>query len=295
MHNLKVKTNGTFGELAQGYIYDEKINAYHHFLFTLPIKEVYSEASLSYSKEVVGFPLDKCKSQQAFTILQKKFNIKISPDISIKINSNIPVEKGYASSTADIVSVCKLFFVVSGLNLNQQQINAEIIEVLKVIEWSDYLLYEGISCYYQREHQLISTYPTNLGLKILGIEEDYKVNTEEFHNTYGENRDKAAKYSLILNKMHRALKNNDYFQIGKLATESSLLNNDVLPKINMQRIMSHLDESSALGICVAHSGSLIGLLFSKLQPNFIQNWELAKNKLVKENICFKEYSVIEFD
>lgn len=287
-----MKVFGVFGELIQGYEYDKENKIFKHFLFTLPVKELYTHAYIDINMANNRIYSNKLKSWRALELLGLKYNIDVNK-LSLTIDSNIPEERGHASSTADIVATCKCFFNKFLPALEVEHVDLEILKILKAIEYSDYLLHRGISSCYQREQKLIYKYKTNLQLRILGVDEGNLVNTEQFHITNNESMDKVVNYENLKLRLHNALMSNDFVEIGKLSTESAILHNDKLPKKNIHLMQNIQHNVGGLGICVAHSGSLIGIIFSEHQVDFEYCFTLAKETLRKNKLIFRTYTLLE--
>ena len=287
-----MKVFGVFGELIQGYVYNREIESFQHFLFTLPVKELYSKVSIETGVNNKLLDCNKSKSRQALELLSTEYNINIA-DLTLTIDSNIPIEKGHASSTADIVATCKCFFYKFVPNIDSKQMDLKILKTLKMIEYSDYLLHDGITSCYQRDQKLIFKYQTNMKLKILGIDENYLVNTEEFHRINKESIEKVALYEQLRFDLHNALISNNFNAVGHLATKSAIVHNNILPKKYLSLIRNIQLEAKGLGICVAHSGSLIGIIFSEYQDSFEKFFKLAQDLLYKNKLVFKIYTVLE--
>src|SRR4051794_13685966 len=97
----KGSCNGTFGELVQGIMGDRP------YLITLPISSLRSEARYIPDPTVNGIRVvdSKVKAQRAGEWLVQLFGVKGGGDLEIR--SNIPVGKGLASSSADIVAALR--------------------------------------------------------------------------------------------------------------------------------------------------------------------------------------------
>lgn len=260
-------THGSFGELLQGYTIGAD-GGYSHFLYTLPVAELSSTVTIhrTGSGSLTSTPADRCKTRAAFRSLCRKYGVA-ADGIRLDIVSDIPLARGCASSTADILSACRAFFQYLAPEVPADVVTKEILVTLGEIEFSDYLLYPGIASCHQREQQLVEAYPTDLQFSIVGVDEGTEVATDAFHRSNPERLEKVPAYRRLFDEMHEALVANDPFWVGELATAGAVLHNDVLPKQSLDVLIDVCAESGGLGICVAHSGSMAGILFSGHQSD----------------------------
>ena len=118
---VKVKCPASCGELIQGLIGGgEK-------LISLPI-DIYSEVTLFETKKIG----DRRNKKKAILALQKTFEYFHTPEkyvknISLRINSNIPVAKGMASSTADIAATISAAAKLIGKELSSKELGEYVV------------------------------------------------------------------------------------------------------------------------------------------------------------------------
>ncbi|MCL4370755.1 MAG: hypothetical protein M1380_07580, partial [Chloroflexi bacterium] len=62
--------------------------------------------------------------------------------------------------------------------------------------------------------------------------------------------------------LRRGLEGNRWDLVGQAATLSARINQRLLPKSELERVIRLGEEHGALGVCAAHSGTLLGVLFS---------------------------------
>jgi L-threonine kinase len=144
---------------------------------------------------------------------------------------------------------------------------ALMLAVARDLEYGDYLLHPGIAACNQRSHRLIKAYRTDLRWMIVGIDEGGFVHTEEFHRDSVEDSAKAAVYERLFLDLDRALQDGDYARCAEIATLSAELHDDKLPKKSLADLRQVRSQTGALGICVAHSGTVAGLIYSRHQPD----------------------------
>ncbi|WP_328928502.1 hypothetical protein OG429_30770 [Streptomyces sp. NBC_00190] len=270
MHDKIVSAvHGAFGEILQGYT--AGANGFEHFLFTAPVEELTCAARLrraeSHGTQALTIsPADRTKALSAFETLSAELGLSTS-GITIDITSNIPVAKGHASSTADILAVALLCIREAYPATPAPVAHALALSVARRLEYGDYLLHPGIASCAQRSQTLITQYHTDLRWSIVGVDEGGWVRTDEFHREVPEDPGKARVYERLFRELDAALLANDGKAAAEIATLSSELHNDRLPKKSLEDLMAVKREWGALGVCVAHSGTLAGLIFSKHQTD----------------------------
>src|ERR1700754_4025809 len=97
--------HGTFGELLQGYRH-QPAGGFEHFLVTLPVVELRTTSTVSVTsgrREHRVSPADRTRALTATGDLARALGL-YEAEITVAIDSNIPVGTGCASSTADIMA-----------------------------------------------------------------------------------------------------------------------------------------------------------------------------------------------
>ncbi|GGN38534.1 hypothetical protein GCM10012285_14600 [Streptomyces kronopolitis] len=211
-------------------------------------------------------PDDRVKALSAFELLSAELGHG-APDCTIEIDSNIPVAKGYASSTADILATAQLCIRSLHPQTPEPVVRALALSVARKLEYGDYLLHPGVAACAQRTHRLLHAYRTDLRWTIVGIDEGGWVRTEEFHQERPDDPGKARVYAQLFAQLDTALRADDYAAAAEVASRSAELHNDRLPKKSLEDLRRIQQDLGALGVCVAHSGTLAGLIFSRHQPD----------------------------
>jgi L-threonine kinase len=269
-------THGTFGELAQGYR-RRRDGAVDHFLVTLPVEELSSTAEVAAR---AGAPLPP-KAHVAFTTACQLLGVD-PPELPPRLRSNIPVGKGFASSTADIVSVVAHTIERVAPHLDHTERHLLIAEVNRRLEYGDYLLHRGITLCNQRSHHIGKAFRTDLRWRIVGIDEGGHVDTADFHRRSVPDQRKLAQYSDIYRRLWAALADSDSPRAAAIASESALLHQDVLPKRSLPHMLDIASDTAAHGVCVAHSGTLVGLIFTASEADAEARMARAAERIASE-------------
>lgn len=263
------RIHGTFGEILQGYVLSPR--GYEHFLYTAPVEELFSYARVSpvqHSRQSASItPSGRELALAAFTRMACELGASPAGH-AIEIISNIPVARGHASSTSDILASAEACLHHFYPDTPAPVARALILSVARELERGDYLLHPGVTSCCQLSHRLITEYKTDLRWTIVGVDEGGTVETEKFHQQTTEIPAKADIYQRLFAELDQALRSGHYARCAEIATKSAELHDDVLPKGSLVDLTKTQAETGALGICVAHSGTLAGLIFSRHQSEF---------------------------
>lgn len=254
------KSFGTFGELLQGVSSDRQ-----NFLITLPINR-YSKAtfrSLPDFSELIVSPSYRLKSKQIAQKMLEKYDLPKGG--WIEIDSNIPIGKGLASSSADIVATARAVDCCFQLNLSQ----SELEDLIREIEPTDGVMYEGIVSYYHREVRLRECLGSVPRLTIVSIDEGGEVSTAEFNkmSLFFELADRLE-YDHLLDCISTAIKKNDLTTIGEISTRSAVLNQKLLYKNQLNDVLEICDKVQGLGVVITHSGTYSGILLDPTNTQY---------------------------
>ncbi|GAA0866188.1 cobalamin biosynthesis protein [Paraclostridium tenue] len=266
------------GEFVQGIIKDKE------YLSSYAIDR-YSIVNLEERiEDVKKGPL---KARKAIEEVFKYFNLpkKELKHISIDINSEIPISKGMASSTADIGATIKATLNLIGKNLDEY----EISRLATKIEPTDSI--------YIKENTIFNPLDANV-IKKLGILDTGKVLILEPNETLStkyirkkENYNKLKKQNKYIIEyafklLEEGIKKKDLNLIGQACNISSIANENIHKKKYLNEIMDISKEYGAYGVNIAHSGTVVGILLES-----DMNEEIIKAKLIDRKIN-KKYKKI---
>ncbi len=250
---------GTCGELVQG-----KVNEVD-FLITCPI-DMYSTAEVQLTKSgtiVAGRGLAKVKKAvtRVFEYLEQTGTGAV-----IKVQPQIPRGKGMASSTADIAAACAATCVA----LNRFLSPAQIAEIALSIEPTDGIMFNGITMFDHIRGSICREICTAPAIDVVIVDLGGTVNTIKFNaNTELDllNCHKEHEVKLALKKIEQArttgLETVDAALIGEAATISAFANQKILFKPELEQLYEVCKAFGGIGVNVAHSGTVVGLLFQR--------------------------------
>jgi len=247
-----IKFPGSCGELMQGMTEGK------NFHVTCPIN-LFSEISVSISKDTDIICDNKhWKSIKAMKKTLEYFGANDFGGI-IEIKSEIPAGKGMASSTADISGV----IFATSLALNETIDEAIVAEIALSIEPTDGIMFKDICLFDHKKGLLFERMGSIPENKLLVIDSGGIVDTIEFnkkdnYKLLSENENIISK---ALKKLKEGFLNRKLSIIGECSTESAILNQKILYKDYLDKLLDFSLNHKALGINIAHSGTVTGIIF----------------------------------
>jgi len=255
---------GTFGELLQGQLPIDCHSRDSHFLITMPIA-VFARAHFTPvvgTRSVTVYPPHKVKAKRLAESLVVALGVSGG---TLFLQSELPEGKGLASSSADLVATAR-----SIASCFKRRVRTSLIEKLMAeIEPSDGVMYPGTVAYQQRLCRLLSFLGQTPPLAIVGVDEGGTVETVDYDQRRGEiSANERRQYHELLERARIAIPQGDTAAVGSIATASALLHQERAPKKHLKSMVKASEETGALGVIVAHSGTMIGILLDRLAPEF---------------------------
>ncbi|GAA0106795.1 serine/threonine protein kinase [Paraclostridium sordellii] len=266
------------GEFVQGMIRDKE------YLSSYAIDK-FSKVTLEEKLEYINRgPL---KTRKAVEEVFKHFGLprKEMKNISIHIESDIPISKGMASSTADIGATIKATLNLIGKDLSEYDISklATKIEPTDSIFIRENTIFNPLDASIKKKLGVIDTG------KVLILEPNEKLSTRYIRRK--DNYQKLKKQNKYIIEyafklLEQGIQNKDLNLIGQACNISSVANENIHKKKYLSEIMDISKEYGACGVNIAHSGTVIGIL---LENDMDEN--KLKEKLIDLNID-KKYKKI---
>lgn len=246
---VEVMVPGSCGQIAQGWR-DGK-----PYLITCPIG-LYSRALVTdrtSAKSGVG-----PKSHQALRNTYSYLGATHFP-YGMTLESQLPSGKGMASSSADISAV----IAATGATLGEYLLPEEIGELAAGIEPTDGVFYPGLANmnYMTGEaYKLYEDVPKMI-LAMFDTEPHSEINKVDFHAHVAENRhphDSSPELLALIDKLDKKVTPE---LLAEIAVMSARENQRLLNKPDYEEILAYAKSLGALGVCVAHVGTMIGIMW----------------------------------
>lgn len=253
---IKVRVPGSCGELVQGIYQGE------HYLITCPI-DAYTTVTVSDKQQgMIGLGE---KSLQALKLTLAYLGKESFP-YGMRLESELPWGKGMASSSADIAAVTAAAAAAFGRRLSAE----EIMHIAVSIEPTDAVFFPGFVCVNQISGNIYARYNGWPQLKITVFDTGGTIDTIGFHDdceTAGAEMPPPVFF--LTAPWHLAS------YLGRAAEKSAFANQSLLEKRGLKDLSKLARDWGALGINVAHSGTVIGVLWpEEMTPARIQEASL---------------------
>lgn len=238
------------GELIQGWISGSEK------LISCPINW-YSEVSIAQNKDNIN---ERPNMRKAIikTLDYLGIDNRLNEELSISLNSTVPVAKGMASSTADIAATV----VATARWLNKPLTVKEISDLCISIEPTDSTIFSQLTLYDHLKGQHLQPLGQAPSIDILILEPNNILTTANYRRRHHQSKLKDS--SKVLEKAAQKIQEGCLRQspalIGEAATLSAIENQKILPKPGFNKLLHLLDKSDLYGINVAHSGTVMGIL-----------------------------------
>lgn len=184
-----------------------------------------------------------------------------SKELSIHVESNIPKAKGMASSTADIAAT----LMATARYFNRELTEVEIGHLCASLEPTDGTIFNSLTLFDHNQGEVIETLGTIDPINLLVLESSISLETADYHRMRRYETLQAS--SDQLEKAHRLLRNavdeQDKALLGEAATLSAIESQKVLPKPLFYSILDMVERQGLYGINLAHSGSVIGVMYDE--------------------------------
>lgn len=263
---------GSAGELAQGTIGGA------HFLITCPVDRFsFVQATLTgrkrgaIKKEVRSFDGHSAvyeggpevrKIEAAVNVFRTRYNVASGYDIYAI--SEIPVGKGMASSSADIAATLQACAEAAEMTLSPE----EIAELAGAIEPTDGIFVPDIAMYDHVNGQIIRSLGEIDFLDVILLDLGGEIDTLSHHAKRATNTPKEEEYlEQAVAFISEGIREQDATMVGKGSTLSAFINQRYLEKPGLTEILSIAKDHGSVGLTVAHSGTVVGVLFEKHKEN----------------------------
>ncbi len=260
---------GTCGELAQGMLNNAVV------MVTCPIDR-FAKATVDISpgEGLVDGPSDCPKSIRAVELALEHLG-RTDVNAVLSVESPIPRAKGMASSTADVLAAMTATAAALKAQLSVRQQAALALAV----EPSDGTMFPGVALFDHRQGRVSRSLGDPPPMQVLVLEFNEKVDTAAFNSVdrRAEWESHSRPFAEALGMIALGMKAGDGRLIGQGATTNAIAYQEVFPNRHLEDVLSLGRTTGAVGVNVAHSGSVVGLLFLEDQSQF--NWAAEQARL----------------
>lgn len=246
------KAPGTCGELVQGFCKDGI-----PFHVTCPIT-LYANATVEITPgtglRILGLPDYATKMKYSLELTAKALEIE-NIDIHVRHHTQLQTGKGMGSSTADILCVATAFTNAINKHLDPKQ----LAQIATTIESSDGTAYSGIAAVNHKNGDLIKAFEWYPEFNIIIVVPDEQLDTAQV--TFSGKESLSQEFDSLLEKMNGVSLSKNERAFAEVALQSALLNQKYIENKYFQQLYPVYAELGAIGLNVAHTGTMMGLLY----------------------------------
>ena len=247
------------GELLQGMFIGPEGGPMRG-LVTLPCELYCSEAEFRPGTQpgVDVVPDWKWKAQKAARLTLEHLGTE---DVGgeLHLSSTIPIGWGMGSSTSDVIAAIRATATGVGVTLPTEEV-ARLAVAAETA--SDSIMFgDRALLFAQRDALVIEDFGAVFpAFEVLGFSTGNAVDTLSFTPAQYDDRD-IGRFEELRTLLRDGVRTGDTAVVGYVATTSARINQRFLPKPELDALLKLVASSGAVGLQVAHSGSVVGMLF----------------------------------
>lgn len=276
MKKVIVRIPGSCGELLQGTWEGNPL------LVTCPINR-YSKVILEQGDPAHFLPE---KAQQMIQIASEFYQVSMD-GVKVTLSSELPVGKGMSSSSADISAIGAAIASWGKRPIDSR----ELLKLCQRIEPTDGTFGSGIVCLDHVKGKYFLSLPSPPRLKIQIYDCGGEIDTVRFNQREDLtelNRKKESFLKEAFQQLREAIRTQNAKQLASAAMLSAVAHQNILRKPHLDEIIPAILNAGALGVNVAHSGTVIGVLWEeRAEPQKLHEFE----KKLPER--WKEYEYLD--
>jgi L-threonine kinase len=172
----------------------------------------------------------------------------------VRLGGEVPHGRGMGSSTVDVAGILAGVAAAAGVHLEP----AELLRLATTVEPSDSSPLNGLwAIDHVRGRHAVHLGDAPHGWHVVAVDSGSSVATLDVHRWCGAGPPVDAAHIAAL---HRAARRGDAAALARIATQSAHRNQSRLPHPLFDAVQDVVASTSALGMCVAHSGSLCAVI-----------------------------------
>ena len=251
------------GEILQGLFSVD--GALVRGLVTLPCPLFESEARVELDRgrpEITVLPAWKVKAGRAARLALDALGFG-QAGARVALDGGVPVSRGFGSSTSDVVATVRAVCAAVGAGLEDLEI-ARLAVQSEVA--SDPLMFDRAVLFAQRDGVLLEDFGVPVpAFEVLGFStsrNEAGISTVAFAPASYSARE-TEEFGELRRQLHAGLGRGDAEAVGSVATASARINQRHLPVPAFAELTRIIPAAGAVGLQVAHSGDVAGLLFDR--------------------------------
>jgi L-threonine kinase len=196
---------------------------------------------------------------------------------TLRLSSHLPRSRGYGSSTADVGAVLYGVAALLGRSVTPE----EVARLAVAVEPTDSTIFPGLAILDHRSasrHLALGPAPD---LAVVVVDPGGEVDTVAFNRLdLAEDLQRLApRHQEAFALLQAGLARGDLRAVGEAATLSAVAHHEILPHPLLERAVALAREVHALGLCCAHSGTLLGVLLDPTQDSVAEATRFLRAQL----------------
>ncbi len=202
---------------------------------------------------------------------------------AVDLFSPAPKERGYGTSTADISAGLYALSSACGQSFPPGM----VAELAVSIEPSDSSFFPGLHLFDHRQGTIIKPLGEPPPFPLIILDPGGKINTRAFNqkDLLPLLEKLADRQEEIFELFLTGLKKREWQAVGKAATESALAHQEILFNPLLERAVELARETGALGVCRAHSGTIIGIIYPPEKEQIQDQLAIIRRQLPASVTC----------
>ncbi|WP_157823945.1 hypothetical protein [Melittangium boletus] len=255
----------------------------HRALSSLPCPGLRSEATfhVGSGKGIVVYPAWKKKARYAAQ-LALEWAGRTDVGGYLEVSSDIPPGWGLGSSTSDVTAALRAVF--SSLELQVEDRVVARLAVKAETACDSSIFDQSAVLFAHREGEVLEEFGGPMPeCEVLGFNTDEEgdgVDTLEFSPArYGAQEIDTFAELIVL--LRRAIREQDVRLLGQVSSTCARINQAYLPKPHFEQLEAVVERVGSVGLQVAHSGTVVGLLFDPRDAEMNSRLERAREELAR--------------
>jgi L-threonine kinase len=207
----------------------------------------------------------------------------------LRLLVDLPRGRGYGSSTADIGATLFALSHALGKTMSPDQVARLAVEV----EPSDSSIFPGLTLFDHQGGRFFESLGPAPPLTLVVIDPGGEVDTLAFNRIDHREalRRMANQHRETIDMLRQGLNSGDWEAVGEAATLSARLHQTILPNPLFEPVLALAQRVKVLGVCRAHSGTLLGLLLDARHTDLSEVVTLA-DRHMPASVSVTPYSLI---
>ncbi len=268
---------GTCGELVQGLLEGSYflVSCPVDFFATVSIEIFAAESSNGRPGSGPGVDApDSCPKTAAAVKAALAHLGRENVRARVTVNNPIPRSKGLGSSTADVAAAIAATAMALGKELPPQ----EVARLALSVEPTDGVMFPGLAVFDHREGTKMEVLGPPPPMELVALDFGGTVDTLKFNQADRRQawESVALEAKEALGLVRSGILNSDPALVGRGASISARSGQQVLGKPELPRVMDFAADVGAVGVNVAHSGTMIGVLLDARQRRGLSVYKQAQ-------------------